>query len=91
MVGRPLTLLHYCSPAMMLHTMHAPELLPFVDLFHHQHEIGESPAHINVAKLTASGSLATLANYLPNAIVYLLAHTRFAVAPSSLRGRSTLD
>ena len=33
---------------MMLHTMHAPELLSFVDLFHHQHEAGEDSAHNDV-------------------------------------------
>ena len=60
MVGKPLTLLHYYSPALMLHTIHAPELLSFVDLFHHQHELGEDSAQIDVAKSTASGSLATL-------------------------------
>jgi hypothetical protein len=27
-----------------LYTMHAPELLSFVDLFHHQHELGEDSA-----------------------------------------------
>ena len=32
-------------------------------------------------QLTASGSLATLVDYLPNAIAYLFAHTRFAAAP----------
>ena len=59
----------------MLHTMHAPKLLSFVDLFHHQHELGGDSAQIYVAKHTASGSLATLVDYLPNAIAYLLAHT----------------
>ena len=37
MVGGPLTIMHYYSPALMLHTMHAPELLSFVGLFHQQH------------------------------------------------------
>ena len=75
MVGRPFSLLHYYSSTLVLYTMHAPELLSFVDLFHHQYELGEDSAQIDGAKLTVSGSLATPAGYLPNAIVYLLAHT----------------
>ena len=88
MVGKPLTLLHYYSPAMMLHTMHAPELLSFVDLFHYQHELGGDSAQIDVAKLTESGRLATLVDYLPNEIAYLFAHT--ARLRVFLRGKPTL-
>jgi hypothetical protein len=73
-----------------LYTMLAPELLSFVDLFHHQHELGEDSAQIDGAKLTASDSLATLVDYLPNAIVYLLAHT-ICRRPAFTRGRSTTD
>ena len=51
MVGRYLTLLHYYSLALMLHTIHAPELLSFVGLFHHQHELGGDSAQIYVAQL----------------------------------------
>ncbi len=36
--------------------MLAPELLSFVDLFHHQHELGEDSAQIDGAKLTASAA-----------------------------------
>ena len=43
-VGRPLTLLRYYSPTLKLHTMHAPDLLSFADLFHHQREIGGDSA-----------------------------------------------
>ena len=71
MVGRSLTLLQYYSQTLMLHTMHAPELLSFVDLFHHQHELDNYSAQTDVAKhagVTAYGSLATLADYLPNTI-----------------------
>ena len=64
----------------MLHTMHAPELFSSADLFHHQHELGKDPAQIDVPKHTASGILATLVDFLPNVIVYLLANTHL---PSS--------
>ena len=84
MVDRPLTLLHYYSPALMLHTMHAPELLSFVGLFQHQHELSGDSVQIEVAKLAASGSHASLADYSPNALAYLLAHTRFASTGPSI-------
>ena len=89
MVGRPLTLLHYYSPALMLHTMHAPELLSFADLFHHQPELGEDSAQIDVSKLTASGSLATLLDYCLmqlSTCSHILLGSR--VSP---RGKPTLD
>ena len=82
--------MHYYSLALMLHTIHAPELLSFVDLFHHQHELGEDPAQINVTIHTASDSPAMPADQFPNAIVYLLAHTQFSVVPRPMRGRSTM-
>ena len=74
-VGRPLTFLNCYSPALMLHTMHAPELLPPVDLFHHQHETGEDFAHTDMPKLAASDSPATLVDCLPYATACLLAYT----------------
>ena len=55
MVGKPLTLLHYSSPALTLHTTRAPELLSFIDIFRHQHELDEDFAQIDVAKSTAPG------------------------------------
>ena len=60
MVGKSLTRLYYYLPALMLLTTHTPELLSFVDLFHHQHELGGDSVQIDVATSTAPGSLATL-------------------------------
>ena len=72
----------------MLHIIHAPELLSFAGIFYHQHEAGGDSAQIDVAKLTESGRLATLVDYLPNEIAYLFAHT--ARLRVFLRGKPTL-
>ena len=53
MVSKHLTLLHYYSPALMLHTIHAPELLSFAYLFRHKRELGKDSAQIYVANSTA--------------------------------------
>ena len=91
MVGQPPNLLHYYSPTPMLHTTHASELLSFVDLFHHQHELGEDSAQIDVAQHTASEQ-PRYARRLFAKCNRLLAPTyRFAVAPRPLRGRLILS
>ena len=62
MDGRHLTLLHYHSLPLMLHTMHALEVLSFVDLFHPQHETGDDSAQ-NDGETTSQGSITRLEDY----------------------------